>query len=739
MNGSFPLTRVNYFTGESLNTADFITEQNYFLQRIQNTTYSMGTWGIANGLSVNLSGNNITVYPGIAYDISGQQIFLANPRTLTLTQTQIDSFKSTIGHIVIKYQAIESDYAEESAVGGYKRIVEIPQISIKESIEETDIVLATTQLLSNSQDGFDLNYAIRRYCSLQLGSLTFASSSAETGIVFPDKIPSISGYYNDLYQDAGQSDIARACLKIESSKTLIVGKVEIIPSSTNSIPQSYLLDVGQDANIKENLYIGGELYLKGAPIQPSPWSDDLKTGVVYCKKHIAIGYQPTSAITEQLSVFGPAQIIGNVICSGAGSKFIGDGSGLTNLPNNPWIIGTYPTQNNIFYPGTNSGGNPNSGAVGIGPFKGIDVPFPSDASLVVMSKAYIQRLSGTPSVNQIEGASEIYDDLVITSNLLLESADPTALSTYIKITHGNVSLIKGNITIAEGNIILTKGSISVDGDVTAISFYGDGSNLTGVGFWEKASVDTIYYGGRVFVGTSDTNASSADFYVEGDAEINENLKVGGEIQVTGDFKIDGDLIATKALVPTSGNNAQSGIQFPSNINGGSGDTAWIRYYASGSGSGDPTTLEIGISNDQQDHIFLNPSGNVGIGVATPTAAKLVVDQDIAIMDNGVAKSVSTGAEKLYTIRGIIDSNGSTVSGNGYTSIRSSKGIYNIAFPQDYADEPSVVVSLRSNDPTELKMGISLAASPSIDGCTIYAYDRTGTEIDCAFSFIAMGA
>ena len=72
-----------------------------------------------------------------------------------------------------------------------------------------------------------------------------------------------------------------------------------------------------------------------------------------------------------------------------------------------------------------------------------------------------------------------------------------------------------------------------------------------------------------------------------------------------------------ALMVSAGNSASSGIVFPSDPGGGGGDGAWIRYYPR---VGEATTLEIGTSNDPDDHIALMPGlGNVGIGTRTPRA------------------------------------------------------------------------------------------------------------------------
>ncbi|HMV13370.1 MAG TPA: hypothetical protein PKD88_10365 [Nitrosomonas sp.] len=75
-----------------------------------------------------------------------------------------------------------------------------------------------------------------------------------------------------------------------------------------------------------------------------------------------------------------------------------------------------------------------------------------------------------------------------------------------------------------------------------------------------------------------------------------------------------------AIMPAAGNDDASGILFPENPGTGSGDKAWIRYYAR---DGEKTALEIGVADNSlgtlQDDILLIPSGGVGIGTREPKA------------------------------------------------------------------------------------------------------------------------
>ncbi|MFI3220340.1 MAG: tail fiber domain-containing protein [Methylococcales bacterium] len=102
---------------------------------------------------------------------------------------------------------------------------------------------------------------------------------------------------------------------------------------------------------------------------------------------------------------------------------------------------------------------------------------------------------------------------------------------------------------------------------------------------------------------------SGALHIVGAGTSPRKIKLWDTVEVNGDLSVQG------AITPSAG-NGNNGIVFPSNPDGGSEDTAWIKYYSRVAGS-ESMTLEIGISDNVNDHIALMPSGGVGIGTVTP--------------------------------------------------------------------------------------------------------------------------
>jgi hypothetical protein len=137
---------------------------------------------------------------------------------------------------------------------------------------------------------------------------------------------------------------------------------------------------------------------------------------------------------------------------------------------------------------------------------------------------------------------------------------------------------------------------------------------------------------RLFIDTSTGNLGVGTNDPQAKLDVNGHARVVGNAAVTGAVTAV-SFQASGAIIPSAGNAASAGITFPPDPFGGGGDRAWIRYHnVRGAEKG---TLEIGISNDVDDHVVLNVSGNVGIGIADPqskldVAGNVHVNGDIAI-------------------------------------------------------------------------------------------------------------
>ena len=117
--------------------------------------------------------------------------------------------------------------------------------------------------------------------------------------------------------------------------------------------------------------------------------------------------------------------------------------------------------------------------------------------------------------------------------------------------------------------------------------------------------------------------------------------------------------STGQILPSAGNGADRGIKFPNDPGGGSGDTAWIKYYAY---SGEATNLEIGVSNDgvgaYQDSINIVSSGGVGINKQNPSEALHVTGNILATgtvtqnSDATLKTNVSTIQNPLEIVAGL---------------------------------------------------------------------------------------
>ena len=71
------LKRVRYFSGQLLSAEDFKDEQEYLLGRLRRHNRFLHGWGVAAGLTVDLSdGDTVVIQPGLAIDCAGNELVL---------------------------------------------------------------------------------------------------------------------------------------------------------------------------------------------------------------------------------------------------------------------------------------------------------------------------------------------------------------------------------------------------------------------------------------------------------------------------------------------------------------------------------------------------------------------------------------------------------------------------------------------------------------------------------------
>jgi H-type lectin domain/Family of unknown function (DUF6519) len=224
----------------------------------------------------------------------------------------------------------------------------------------------------------------------------------------------------------------------------------------------------------------------------------------------------------------------------------------------------------------------------------------------------------------------------------------TATSTY-KLTGPGGTPDNALVVDATGNSNIASGSLFFGATVRQMI------NLWSTGYGIGVQNGTLYF-------RTDKNVA---FYKTG-KHTNTELDAGGGSPMLvikdGNVGIGTNKPTAKlqvsggAIMPAAGKTENTGILFPKNAFGGSGDSAWMRYYAR---KGESSTLELGTANDADDHIALMPSGNVGIGTNEPKA-KL-----------DVAGGIYAGNSDLYFTR--TDHNHSAIGNTkGYAAIENAK-------------------------------------------------------------------
>lgn len=116
--------RLRYFNGQFLQDQDFTAEQEYHLDRLRRHNRLLHTPGIADGLTVTVSGTSARVSPGTAIDRHGRQIVLTQPFDVAFA-----SFANQTVLVVISY-AEEADVDSTVGDAGETRWRERPNVAV---------------------------------------------------------------------------------------------------------------------------------------------------------------------------------------------------------------------------------------------------------------------------------------------------------------------------------------------------------------------------------------------------------------------------------------------------------------------------------------------------------------------------------------------------------------------------------------------------------------------------------
>jgi hypothetical protein len=193
------------------------------------------------------------------------------------------------------------------------------------------------------------------------------------------------------------------------------------------------------------------------------------------------------------------------------------------------------------------------------------------------------------SVSDGDGASKLFIDQA-SGNVGISTTSP---AQRLHVAGGNAVI---------GSVFL--GNVGHGSDYAGFS-HSSAANVYGYGFLHHSSGQYALINKKSGGGWIGLRIDNADKMVLSDAG---NVGIGTNAPRA---RLE---VAGGAIMPSAGNGAGYGIQFPPDPGGGSDDLAWLRYYAR---DGEACTVELGIGNDGTDHIALMPSGYVGIGTNNP--------------------------------------------------------------------------------------------------------------------------
>ncbi|MBW4635562.1 MAG: polymer-forming cytoskeletal protein [Iphinoe sp. HA4291-MV1] len=682
--------RPRYFAGQYLLEEDFELEQDYHIDRQCRHNRLLHVSGIAEGLSVKLEKNTLTVSSGTAVDKYGQQIVLLNNQTVDLP--------SNNGEYILFIQYTEENDLEQSGTQkGYRRIVEKPSIKVDlvNNVPDSAIKLAKLAIAQGQiTNPIDLN--VREYSGLRLPSptnegLTLRSGGDQAsnlavlsgGFSVTDKVgigtitPTAKLHIVDSFQDArgttlilGSTDASNLRLGYDQGYSWIQSHGSK-PLAINSLGNN--VGIGT-TNPTEKLEIGGNLKVNGN---------------ISATGNVGIG--TTTTLTEKLEIGGNLKVSGNISATGN----VGIGIGTATLTEKLEIGGNLKVSGNISA----------TGNVGIGtttaPSKKLQI---ESGELRVKASHNIDTADiGTfyrgdltqgigIGYNRIEAIGSIANqDILIlpkgTGKVGIGTASPTE---KLEISGGNLKVVNGNISAIDatltGKVVIGTGStvpikkLQIEsGELKVKASHDNGTadigtfyrnNLTqgiGIGYNRIEAIGSIDNQdililpkgtGKVGIGTA---SPTEKLEISGG-----NLKVNGNISAI-DATLTGKVgIGTGSTVPIKKLQIESGelrVKASHNIDTADIGTFYRNNLTQGIGIGYNRIEAIGSIDNQDILILPKGTGKVGIGTASPTEKLEISDGNLKVSGN-ISATGNVGIGTTTTLTEKLEIGGNLkVSGN----------------------------------------------------------------------------
>jgi hypothetical protein len=165
------------------------------------------------------------------------------------------------------------------------------------------------------------------------------------------------------------------------------------------------------------------------------------------------------------------------------------------------------------------------------------------------------------------------------------------------------------------------------------------------------------------------------------------------------------------------------------------ETAWVGFGTAGSPHFSIVNIRGNISlfNQNGEWFTLVPSGNIGIGTNTPQA-RLDVRGSVRLGTTGELFAPG-GTENLRIIRGTVNSGGTRIAGNGFTSSHPGVGDYTIVFDTPFSNRPTVTATCEFVGGSARIAHTDVIANGQFN--IVVTFDN-GSLVNSEFSFIAIG-